>query len=237
MLTLDKKPLPAGVKLIGYTLWSPEVQFRTLDIPTQRGTLVTGHKLGSRSVRLDVCIEANSSWEATQIAERLREWCLTDRQKRLKLPRRDDIYLAVECENFPAPQMDKYWEPFEISFRCFEPEFKSDQYYTADVPGAFTIGGNVSTPIIVNFSGLPALTDPVFGVDDYTIAINGETAAGRIYINTNPTEARITNNSIEDITALLTLESDIAFMLEPGEHTFTCPAGVTGSVRWQNRFI
>ena len=45
------------------------------------------------------------------------------------------------------------------------------------------------------------------------------------------------SESGEDLTGLVTLESDLAIMLDPGAHTVTGPAGLSGSCRWRNRFI
>ena len=236
MIMFNGRPLPAGVKLIGYTLWSPEMELRSINVPGQRGLLRTGSKIGARSVRLDLVMEANNSWQASQIAAQLRAWCMGDGLGKLKLPRLPALYLEAECETYPAIDMSKHWEPFEASFRCFRPEFISEQENVAQIPSALQVGGNVSTPVLLQFVSTSELTNPVWTIDAHTIAVNGTVSPGTIIIDTNEERAKITNDG-EDITGLVTLESDLAIMLEPGTHTFTAPAGLTGTVAWRNRYI
>lgn len=237
MLTFNGKTLPAGVKLIGYTLWSPEVELRTLDVPSQRGVLRTGGKIGARSLRLDLCIEANGAYEATMIAERMRIWCLSDGPAKLKIPRRDDVYLEAEVENFPAPEMDKYWEPFEMSFRCFRPEFVAERLSMDSAPGTITIGGTLSTYIGLNLTTVGSdLLDPEWTIDGHLIKLEGSVPAGVLYIDTDPVRASVTLDG-DDITNMVTLESDLALMLEPGEHTITTPNNMSTFITWRDRYI
>lgn len=236
MLMYNGRPLPVGVKMIGYTLWSPAMELRTIDIPTQRGVLRTGSKIGARSVRFDFVIEAENTWQATVIAQELRKWCMSEGAGKLKIPRLPGVYLEAECETFPAPQMDKPWEPFEASFYCFRPEFISEQELTANVPGPLQIGGTVSTPVLLEFASPSQLVNPVWTIDAHTIALNGTISPGLIEIDTSEDRAKVTVDG-EDLTGLVTLESDLAIMLDPGAHTVTGPAGLSGSCRWRNRFI
>ena len=234
MLTFNGRALPAGVKMLGYTLWSPEVDLRTIDIPEQRGLMRTGSKIGSRVIRFDLVMEANNTWQATEIARKLRAWCMG--VGRLKLPRMTGLYLEAECETFPAPDMSKHWEPFECSFRCFRPEFISEQELSEAAPGTVYIGGNLSTPVLMTFTLASDTENPVWGVDDHQIAINGTLTAGTVVIDTDEEHAKIISDG-DDVTGLATLESDLALMLEPGEHTITAPTGVTGTCAWHNRFM
>ena len=112
MIMFNGRPLPVGVKLICYTLCSPEMELRSINVPGQRGLLRTGSKIGARSVRLDLVMEANNSWQASQIAAQLRAWCMGDGLGKLKLPRLPALYLEAECETYPAIDMSKHWEPF-----------------------------------------------------------------------------------------------------------------------------
>lgn len=236
MLMFNGKPLPMGVKMVGYTLWSPDVQLRTLDIPSQRGVLRTGSKIGSRSLRLELVIESNNTWQTTAIAENLRKWCLSDGAAKLKLPNLSSVYLLAECERYPAPDMAKPWEPFEVTFMCFRPEFISETVYSEDAPGDIMVGGTVSTPVRIVTTLAAEATDPTWTIDDYTIAVSGTVSAGVVVIDTADEAAKITNDGV-DITNLITLESDLAIMLEPGTHTVGFPEGLTGTCSWQNRFI
>lgn len=238
MLMFNGKPLPVGVRLLGYTLWSPEMELRTINIPDQRGLMRTGSKIGARSVRLDLVMEADNSWQASQIAAQLRAWCMGAGPGvgKLKLPRLPALYLEAECESYPAIDMARHWESFEATFRCFRPEFISEQENVAEVPADLQISGNVSTPVVMRYTLPSALENPVWTIDAHTIALNGSVNPGVIVIDTNEERAKITNDG-EDITSLVTLESDLAIMLEPGTHTFTAPAGISGTVTWRNRYI
>ena len=237
MLMFNNKPLPAGVQMVSYTLWSPEMELRTIDIPAQRGLMRTGSKIGARSVRLDLVIESNSKWETTAIAEKLRAWCMSDGVAKLKLPSIPAYYLLAECEQYPPPDMSKPWEQFECSFKCFRPEFISETEYSQEVPSAaLHIGGNVTTPLEMQFTAASDLTDPEWTIDDHVIALTGTVTAGVIRIDTSEEHAKITNNG-DDITSQATLESDLAIMLAPGTHTVTAPTGLTGTAKWRNRYI
>ena len=237
MLTFNGKPLPSGVRLLGYTIWSPEIDLRTIDIPSQRGVMRTGSKIGPRSVRVELVIEANNTWEAASIAANLRAWCLSDGAAKLKLPRLSSLYLLAECETYPAPDMAKPWEAVEVSFKCFRPEFLSETEFSAEAPASIVIGGNVSTPLEMTFTLAAETTNPTWTVDDYTIALSGTVSAGTVHIYTDPEKAKVTNGLGEDLTNLVTLESDLAIMLDPGSHTITAPTGVTGTAKWRNRYI
>ena len=237
MLMFNGKPLPVGVRLLGYTAWSPEVDLRTIDIPSQRGVMWTGSKIGPRSIRVELVIEANNSWEAATIAANLRAWCMSGGPAKLKLPRLPHLYLMAECETYPAPDMAKSWEAVECSFRCFRPEFFSEAEFTAEVPASIVIGGNVSTPLEMTFTLASEATDPEWTVDDYTIALSGTVSAGTVTIYTDPEKAKVVTGLGEDITAQVTLASDLAIMLDPGTHTITAPEGVTGTAKWRNRYI
>ncbi len=233
MLQFNGKPLPRGVGLLNYTVSSPMTTRRTIDIPEARGVTRTGSKLGARYVSLSYVLWGESVRQNGLILNELSKWCYSEGAGQLILPGMETGYLEAECSTYPQPQIGMGQES-EIQFFCYRPEFISVAEYSGSATGTNVIAGSVPTPMLFELTVASDLTDPEFEIAGKTIAVDGTVEAGPLVIDT---EFGIVRSNGENIASLLTLDSEPYIMAAPGALAVTLPAGVTGTVKWRNRWI
>ena len=234
ILNYNGNDLPAGIGVLGWSVASPTVSPRVMDVPGVRGKIRTGGKLGSRSVTIRMVLPGDTAAARIAALDALNGWCHAEAPKPLYLPGRADRYLLAECDGYAQPDPGASGEEFEVSFLCHCPDYIAASEQSAQ--GLFSVGGTVSTPIRMEQTLSSALTDPVWTIDGAarTIRLSGEVDAGLLVIDSE--KGAVTLDGV-DISDQATLDSDLHFFLEPGSHAVTAPTGVTANIYWRNRWI
>lgn len=230
---------PFGANLTGYQVSTPQVNKTVIDPPGVRGLIRTGKKYANRAITLHFVLNYENMAHAAMLFQDLCSWCASDEPAPLILPGMEDRYILAECTNFPIPDWSKREQEFDVTFDASSPDFQayreSSKTITAESP-RFRIGGNLPVAITIIAELDDDQTDIVFKVDDYVIELAGQIPDGIITIKTG-TLAQVMDGT-RDVTALVTLESDIDFTLSPGLHTLTLPDAIsTATVTWRNAWI
>jgi predicted phage tail component-like protein len=231
--------IPAGVSVLGWTVYSPEVQIRTVNVPARRGATRTGGKIGGRSVVVRMVLDDSATSKRIGIIDELNNWLYTDGPQPLYLPGRESEYLLAQCDGFAAPDMEAYGTEFEVSFYCPEPEYISAQQVISDYAtesGNFTVGGTLPTPVQIRQTFASAMTDPTWVLNRRVIvALAGQIPAGDILIDT--AKGTITLDDV-DITPQATIDSDLWMQLAPGSYSWTPPStGGAPNISWHVRHM
>lgn len=234
ILNYNGNDLPGDVGVLGWTVSTPAVSPRVVDVPGVRGKIRTGGKLGSRAVTIRMVLLGDTTTARLEALDALNGWCYAEEPKPLFLPGRTDRYLLAECDGYAPPDLGGPDEEFEVSFICHCPDYIAVAEQSAQ--GLFSVGGTVSTPIRMEQTLSTALTDPVWTIDGAarTIRLSGEVDAGLLVIDSE--KGAVTLDGV-DISDQATLDSDLHFFLEPGSHAVTAPTGVTANIYWRNRWI
>lgn len=235
-MNFNGKNLPDGVSVLGWTVYSPSVEIRTVDIPGRRGMTRTGGKLGARAVSVRMVIDHNITDKRVTILDGLNAWLYSDGPAPLYLTGRADEYLMAECDKYADPNMEAYGEEFEISFICHQPEFISADLYEATYASSNTmrVRGMLPTPIMIKQTFATKQTDPSWTLNRRVIvALDGEVLPGEIVIDT---EAGTVTLDGEDITSQASLDSELWLQLAPGSYSWA-PSDTTGNPRisWRER--
>lgn len=245
-LLFNGQPLPAKVGLLGWSIASPKVTQRTIDVPDRRGLIYAGSKLGSRGISFHFALLAENGAEAVELHKQLCEWALSENPAPLVLPTRESQYIMAQCDDFPAPDMEEWWRPFDVGFICASPEFidifPHSHALDSDlsVGGFWTLpivtGGRLSTPVKFSITLNETVSGLDLWLDDTRMHLDGSIAAGALAIDT---EAGAVTLDGADITYLATLDSDLTFNVEPGAHTVRWPTGVdmSGTIEWRERWL
>ena len=237
--SFNGKPFPDKVGMISWSAESPEVKFRTLDLPQRRGMIRAGRKYGERIVRMKLKLWGGSIEENTMILQQLTEWCMSDGAAPLYLPTVPDRYLMAECQKFPEAEISVLDNDFEIEFMCHRPEWKSPFTRTATPGQAFSVLGTLPVPFIIEgaFSALQ-LSDAEFQLDGETfLKLDGgaSQSGGELLIDTEQAAVMLDSN---DISGWASIESDLDQLLSPGVHTISIPGDTSGiAIRWHDAWI
>ena len=230
-LYFNGEPIPDGVGVTGFTVTSPQVDFRTMDLPYRPGAVRVGKKY---AVQLGLVLLGSSYEDNRDILTRLTRWCASDQEERLFLPGDNRYYLMAECQVFPAPDLNHLDREFTVQFTAHQPQFFAVAEGSVTTPdGSF---GEFGTDFEVggDFPAYPVLTaevnganDPEFRIDDKFVIISGE-VSGLVVVDFEHETVTIDG---ETSNALVTIESDINITLSPGRHTLTA-IGSAASLTW-----
>lgn len=235
--SFNGKPFPDKVGMISWTAESPEVKFRTLDLPQRRGMIRAGRKYGERIVRMKLKLWGDSIEENTMLLQLLTEWCMSDGAARLYLPTVPDRYLMAECSKFPAAEVSVLGNDFEVEFTCHQPEWKNTFERTATPGQAFSVLGTLPVPFkIEGRLSAPQLSNAEFKLDGETfLKLDGVFYGGELLIDT---ERNVVMLDSRDISGRATIESDLDKLLSPGVHTISLPGSTSGiAIRWHDAWI
>lgn len=245
-LMFNGKPLPAKIGLEGWSVSTPKLTQRTVDVPDRRGVIYTGSKLGNRAISFSMALLADSGAEAVELQRQLCEWVLSDAPAPLVLPNREGQYILAQCDAFPAPDMGQWWETFDVNFICPAPDFidafphrqalDSDLVVDGHWVMDFVTGGSLSAPVRLSVTLGASVSNLNFFIDDHVIALRGTSEAGALVIDTET--GAVTLEGV-DVTYAATLASDLAFALAPGKHRLGWPqsAQLTGALEWRERWV
>lgn len=235
-MVFNGKSLPEGIGVLGWTVSSPAVTLRSLELPGVRGRVRAGSGMGTRTVNVRVLLLGNGLAENIALLDALNAWCFSDGPAPLFLPGRTDRYLLAECTGHAHPEMAGADAEAELSFTCLVPEYFSAQERSCVSDGFADMGGSLSAPVRMECLVETKLQSPVWMIDAgvHLIHLRGSVLPGYISIDT---ERGVVTLDGVDISDQLTLDSDPAFMLSPGSHSFMFPVGVSGTVYWRERWL
>lgn len=183
ILNYNGNDLPGDIGVLGWSVSTPTLTPRVVDVPGVRGKIRTGGKLGNRAVTIRMVLLGDTTAACLEALDALNGWCHADEPKPLLLPGRADRYLLAECDGYAPPDLGGPDEEFEVSFICHCPDYIA----VAEQSGQdlIRIGGTLSTPIRLEQTLPEALTDPVWTIDGATrtIRLSGGVDAGLLVID------------------------------------------------------
>ena len=234
MLSFNGKPLPAGIRLEGYTLTTPKIQQWTVDVPQRLGVIRVGRKIGNRVASLRLTLWGETFLDYAAAAEAISNWAYSDGLAPLILPGREHGYLLAECTAYPSPDMGAPYKSFDVDFTAPSPEFIAAAASRVGISGSPRIGGTLETPVRLECAIPSALSSPSWTIGGHTMQLSGSVDAGALVLDS---ETGVVTLDGDDVTSMLTLASDTVFTLPPGSVTIAAPTGVTGTLSWRDRWL
>lgn len=235
-LKFNGNPLPSGVGITALTVSTPDIDFRTVDVPDKRGEIRAAKKMGKRVIQITLALLGDSVAENVNILRELNDWCYSYEPAPLYLPSCPNHYINAECDTFPPYDLAKLGGECQIAFSAHDPAFlKSQRSYASCNGSAFRVDTKLDVYPTIEQTITETITNAGWVIDtNKSITINGDIEAGLLVIDCE--KEAVTLDGV-DITDQVTLASTLGFKLTRGQHTVITYNGAGGYIYWRDALL
>lgn len=232
-LRFNGRSLPNKIGITSFTVSTPDMDFKTVNILERRGLIRTARKFGNRAIQFSIVLMGNSYQENLRLIRELCNWCYSPAPAQMFLPGMNSSYILCECEVYPPIDIAKTGNEFMITFRAHDPAFIDVAESRANVGSTFNISGSMPVFPTITCTASKTLSQPAWTLDSKTYIKLARTvySGSVIVIDCEHDRVTIDGSSADEY---VTVGSTTGWLLQPGAHYITGQNDASGIVTWHN---